>query len=1447
MFSYHPHLNNIDWSVSGVNPQTRMFIYNITLANIMANENQGPDIHLGLRYNCTSIDDDGFGKGWELTITRFWPLDISRSRWLLCLADGRKIRFSLDGNKITFEKDPPKNFVIVYQAADKNSEEGFKIHYQNGVVELFDKQGYLTRYESQSGRFVEFSWAGDDIKHMVKITDMFTWPVVSVTYGDKEATIDFSGKKLRISRDSLLRSINLTRNDETNDETKEIYRFDYSINDLITNIVATGYKNENILINYSDPVKDNSGISTVEIPLVESITRTINKSLSKDDKNLEKVTTKYRNDIGHFLEDYQSLSIKIQSDKKPIYGYQTSEEIDQVRKIVRQYNEYGQLCNEIITKSTEEQLSESSDCRYTSISYADGNLFSLPTARSEFEILNGNLYPGPVENYEYDDRNNIIKHTDRDGMQTEYEYYYPGEIGLNDSFIRYIKSENISNLAVVDNAVFDSGKAIQREKIYKYIKIAATGKYKDIVAIDCIEENESHLVNGTSSLRHIRTIKYQYNTEATEDNLWFGNPVIISETTRENGPVKETNITYGITLDVGSIVTEHVEINGVKISEKSTTERFHTGLPANESFNGKTTTYQYDLFDRLINITVTLEGNTNKVILNEKHQYDDAVITITNNNGMVVKKYFDFEARLCRTSVGQKSNRSEIEFSIQDNIWDALGRLVTEKYWSFDLAAGSSTSTATPSPDIEINYQYDAYDDLIHKETARHRGDKRVITEKESHTWITPFRIRQSDINDKIRTTLTTDYGLNNFKRSSIKISSLKDGTIYQNETTRFDSMNRPAIIINEEEKSYRRYQYGIRDRIINDEIGNYVDSKRQFTSTGNDKYHYDIKFSPFTDQPAAINWKSRWGSFTKFDPQGRPQAIYYRGKVLVSQYDDSSRFPMLPVKTTLWGGKYDPEKDGSAEYQEIVDALDQDKRICTCYEYDSLGRVAKKSYVSNGAGESTASIFSYKYDDDGHLIESQLSTQGKLDSPKLITAYKYDIFGNLIEETNYHGVSYYTWTTDGALSGLKFISDKKSGKTYEERYTYEGGELSKVNVIFDLRPIVNIVYNRDDSLVGDSVNMVKYTVMLPGCPDFTFAKYFEYDELNRVSGCRLETEDQQLTYAMQWKLNTKNQLTQLDVQGFTKKQYQEIWVYDNSGQISSWQGQDIDGSNIKLGRDEYDNIITKMDFNYFNDPNNTPVNKDLSKVKIAYADGRVLEKTQKYTDTGQIEHISYDNDFPTNGHKEIVYYYKSDQNKFNYGDISSVMLNDGANLTATYYSSNGFNIGTIKNIISQIGTQSQDAQSSVETKIFYYDAEERPLLSTDVSGYVKIPNSDEQMEKKNRIEIANQYSLSRLKSTIYYDYDDSYARWLDDSKDNAEHLSRQIYLYLNNTVDCILQFDQNNVFSGFECFARLPDGTPAASFYVVQKEKGKIEPHGRGYSRNPTGDTFVIHSVKVI
>lgn len=140
--------NFIDSVQGGVDPRTGTYNIKLPLINVSSGSLAGPLLTLSLSYSPLSQQEEGFGKGMSLNLTRY---DVS-SR-LLILSNGEKYPISSSGSRVREIKG--KDFLFRMEG------DNHKVIYKSGFVDFLGRFGnvFVTeRLMSPNGRNIQFFW-----------------------------------------------------------------------------------------------------------------------------------------------------------------------------------------------------------------------------------------------------------------------------------------------------------------------------------------------------------------------------------------------------------------------------------------------------------------------------------------------------------------------------------------------------------------------------------------------------------------------------------------------------------------------------------------------------------------------------------------------------------------------------------------------------------------------------------------------------------------------------------------------------------------------------------------------------------------------------------------------------------------------------------------------------------------------------------------------------------------------------------------------------------------------------------------------------------------------------------------------------------------------------------------------------------------------------------------
>lgn len=153
MLFYSNVFNMIDWLANGVEPCTGMYIQNIKLVHISANNLQGPNLDIFIRFNQFSQVNDGFGAGWEFNLSKIETEDGVQT---LILSDGRRYRMTETDNVIALQYKQANDFTI-----QKKSDNTYLLTNKSNTIETIT-DGKCTEISYPNGKKISLGWNTPD-------------------------------------------------------------------------------------------------------------------------------------------------------------------------------------------------------------------------------------------------------------------------------------------------------------------------------------------------------------------------------------------------------------------------------------------------------------------------------------------------------------------------------------------------------------------------------------------------------------------------------------------------------------------------------------------------------------------------------------------------------------------------------------------------------------------------------------------------------------------------------------------------------------------------------------------------------------------------------------------------------------------------------------------------------------------------------------------------------------------------------------------------------------------------------------------------------------------------------------------------------------------------------------------------------------------------------------
>lgn len=467
MLFYSNVFSLIDWSINGVNSCTLMYIQNLKLAHVFANDLQGPNFELYLRFNQFNNKDYGFGTGWELSLSRVDEENDTEGNVVktLVLSDGSRYRIDKeDDTTVTLKYKKTNTFKVM-------KENGlYTVVYKNGLMEAIDN-GQVVTITGANGKTLYITWAANgaftmiDDEGIVVLSAEVLEPVAGT--GKEKIQVNtprgvFSYAMTRWSSD--VRQLDSVAVAEGASEII-IYKMGYEIHN--DNYLAITFFNACVeyktiaYINYG-MLSAPSGFSGDALAVVS--TRTY---LSGKPKNETYQECTYGFTEGNYLGSGVASEWNDSVDNleglpasTAFSSSETVEKNDKVAEIARKtiwtHNKFYLLTAlDWEPKSAQRSRSEYYDYALALDNGIDAQCayFMLPVKKTErVTVKPGNATAQDIDriySFEYDDYANVTRQAGPDGLVENY-LYYEGGTGEDGScppdpngFVNYVKSRTI--------------------------------------------------------------------------------------------------------------------------------------------------------------------------------------------------------------------------------------------------------------------------------------------------------------------------------------------------------------------------------------------------------------------------------------------------------------------------------------------------------------------------------------------------------------------------------------------------------------------------------------------------------------------------------------------------------------------------------------------------------------------------------------------------------------------------------------------------------------------------------------------------------------------------------------------------------------------------------------------------------------------------------------------
>ncbi|CAI1964863.1 RHS repeat-associated core domain [Serratia quinivorans] len=624
---YTQTVNTLDAVQTGVNPQNGLFSFNVTLANIVGNNNMGPTATLMLSYSpLTSANPNGVGVGCSLGVSYY---DKDALRLYLDTGEQYSILENAD-NSVTVEQKKLANFNF-----EKISDDEYHVIYKNGNIQVLTGLGgtlfYPATLYSPAGWPLYMKWivtgAIVQLQAVWDDSSSQTSPLCSVSYVGANVIFNFWPG----TSEAYSMTLTLGAGDVLSSITQGVLSWAMTYTpitvlgeavDLLTSVVSpTGYRQtvtyETNKMPFPDVASMPSGLPAVT-RYVKSpgwgqpdITTTYEYDINKKHNYLGFGYTgggpgwaqnrDFLADIGWYPDDsdgaylYSTLVTVVDADNGDAPLSQQTRTWNNFHLATQQVSVQGSCTNQTdlsYTLTTGENL-DSQPAQYAMpttqvVTYTDTSLpAGGPTVRSETTTAS------------YDAAGNLLQQLSPDGVLTTYTYYPPeGTSGQcpaePNGFARFVETKTVSYPEVTgeSGAVYPS-----TSKIYSYRYSGYSTREGSPTSVVVLRTQVTSVSNEATLTDTIIT----YNT--TPGDTEFGR-ITQTQSTHYNevtgrGVTSTADVVFtvnGESLDQNVTFTGH---DGLTFTVQRNQSRFSGRVSSTTDKYGNQTLYQYNVYGQV--------------------------------------------------------------------------------------------------------------------------------------------------------------------------------------------------------------------------------------------------------------------------------------------------------------------------------------------------------------------------------------------------------------------------------------------------------------------------------------------------------------------------------------------------------------------------------------------------------------------------------------------------------------------------------------------------------------------------------------------------------------------------------------------------------------------------------------------------------------------------------
>lgn len=434
--------NFLDMISAGVDPRTGSFTAGVSLVNFVSHKTSGLSVALSLNYSPMNTEDQGFGQGWSLPLSRF---DENTSTLSLGTGQAFKIELKDDSNEYLMPYRRLKDVRVFAVQAGEGHGELLKVVSKDGVHEFIDREsGTLLRRVTAQGLSLHLEHERHQgVYRIARIFDGEGREVVFDMQSPYTTVVTdlFNGtpvQRIVIEKKGDNAGVFLDRVEFETKDCAAFFEYQYDSGSRLRLLTAVTHPSGLVdSVRYTGPSASHGLPAGAPLPYIPYVYEHITQPGASQEERVVEYAFSDRNYLGFagemaWMDGADSLFMAERD-----YRYESTEIINGTIQIARSYNKYHLLedISHSLLKGDDEHLWKRTDYDY----YADLDA-GIEEQPATYSLLRGettthhDIETGEVRAfhhaYRYDEFGNLEEYRGPDGSTEIHEYYPPaGEEG----------------------------------------------------------------------------------------------------------------------------------------------------------------------------------------------------------------------------------------------------------------------------------------------------------------------------------------------------------------------------------------------------------------------------------------------------------------------------------------------------------------------------------------------------------------------------------------------------------------------------------------------------------------------------------------------------------------------------------------------------------------------------------------------------------------------------------------------------------------------------------------------------------------------------------------------------------------------------------------------------------------------------------------------------------